>query len=294
MAHSATLPILLKQLNLSTMTGLWEDYLAQATLKGWNPAQYLAALCEEEVNQRYSRRVAGIFKESKLPVGKTLSSFDFSQLPDLDANKISLLATDPGWVKRSENILFFGPSGTGKTHLAAAISNGLIEQGVRVRYYPATSLVQELQRARNDLQIETLLGKLDRYAVLILDDIGYVRKSEAETHVLFELIAHRYETGSMIITANHPFSKWDQIFPDSIMTVAAIDRLVHHATIIEIQGEKAKSFRKKQAMGQNLVMSVQERTSGTNPLQQKSSPPTSLCEGPFSESSSASAHLAGS
>ncbi|MDP1526371.1 MAG: IS21-like element helper ATPase IstB [Rhodocyclaceae bacterium] len=293
MAHGATLSILLKQLNLSTMTGLWEDYLDQAILKGWNPAQYLAALCEEEVNQRYSRRIAGFFKESKLPVGKTLSSFDFSHLPDIEANRISMLATDPGWVKRSENILFFGPSGTGKTHLAAAISNGLIEQGVRVRYYQATALVQELQRARNDLQLEKLLSKLDRYAVLILDDIGYVRKSEAETHVLFEFIAHRYETGSIIITANHPFSNWDQIFADSTMTVAAIDRLVHHATIIEIQAE---SFRKKQAMGQNLVMPAQERTSGTmsNPLQQKTSPPTSLCEGPFSERSSASAHLAGS
>jgi len=96
--------------------------------------------------------------------------------------------------------------------------------------------------------LEKFFARLDRYAVLILDDIGYVRKSEAETHVLFELIAHRYESGSMIITANHPFSDWDQIFSDTIMTVAAIDRLVHHANIIEIQAE---SFRKKQAMDRN-------------------------------------------
>jgi len=113
-------------------------------------------------------------------------------------------------------------------------------------------LVQELQRARNELQLEKHLAKLDRYAVLILDDIGYVRKSEAETHVLFELIAHRYESGSMVITANHPFSNWDQIFSDTIMTVAAIDRLVHHAMIIEI---KADSFRKKQAMARKVEIS---------------------------------------
>lgn len=253
MAHAATLPVLLKQLKLSTMAGLWESYLDQATQRGWNPAQYLAALCEEEVNQRYSRRIAGYFKESKLPVGKTLSSFDFSCLPDIEAGRLEAMAADASWVKRSENILFFGPSGAGKTHLAAAICNGLIEQGVRVRYYQATALVQELQRARQELQLERLLIKLDRYAVLVLDDIGYVRKSEAETHVLFELIAHRYETGSMVITANHSFSNWDQIFSDTIMTVAAIDRLVHHAIIIEIDAE---SFRKKQAMGRNHQLSA--------------------------------------
>ena len=248
MAHGATLPVLLKQLNLSTMAGLWENYLDQATRRGWDPAQYLAALCEEELNQRYSRRIAGYFKESKLPVGKTLSSFDFSCLPEIDAGRLEAMATDTSWVKRSENILFFGPSGTGKTHLAAAICNGLIGQGIRVRYSKATALVQELQQARKELQLERLLTRLDRYAVLVLDAIGYVRKSEAETHVLFELIAHRYETGSMVITANHSFSNWDQIFSDTIMTVAAIDRLVHHGIIIELD---ADSFRKKQAIGRN-------------------------------------------
>ena len=250
MPHCATLPVLLKQLKLSTMAGIWENQLDEAAKRGWNPAQYLAALCEEEVNQRYSRRIARYFKESKLPVGKTLSSFDFSQLPDIESGRMEALASDPSWVKRAENLLFFGPSGTGKTHLAVAICNGLIEQGIRVRYFQATALVQELQRARNDLLLERFFTRLDKYGIIILDDIGYVRKSEAETHALFELIAHRYESKSMIITSNHPFSYWDQVFSDTIMTVAAIDRLVHHATIIEIQAE---SFRKKEAMGRNQV-----------------------------------------
>ena len=113
MSHCATLPVLLKQLKLSSMAALWENYLEQAEKRGWNPAQYLAALCEEEINQRYSRRIARYLKESKLPVGKTLSSFDFNYLPQLNVLRIETLASDPSWVKRSENLLFFGSSGTG-------------------------------------------------------------------------------------------------------------------------------------------------------------------------------------
>jgi DNA replication protein DnaC len=256
MSHAATLPVLLKGLKLSAIAAHWEEYLDHAEQRGWNPAQYLAALCEEETNERYSRRIARYLKESKLPVGKSLSSFDFTHLPEMNAGKIEVLASDPSWVNRAENLLFFGASGTGKTHLAVAICNGLIEQNVRVRYYQATALVQELQRAREELQLEKIFARLDRYAVIILDDIGYVKKSEAETHVLFELIAHRYESKSMIITTNHPFSDWDQIFADSIMTVAAIDRLVHHAMIIEIEAN-AESFRKKQAMNRNKHLAEQ-------------------------------------
>jgi len=125
--------------------------------------------------------------------------------------------------------------------------DGLTERGMRVRHFTTTSLVQQLQQARQQLQLESSLQKLDKYRVLILDDFGYVKKSDQETLVLFELIAHRYETGSLIITSNQPFSEWDSIFPDEMMTVAAIDRLVHHADLIEVRSE---SYRRKAAMQQ--------------------------------------------
>jgi DNA replication protein DnaC len=134
----------------------------------------------------------------------------------------------------------------GKTHLAAAIGHGLTEQSVRVRYFATTALVQQLQLARAQLHLEDALHKLDKYAVLILDDFGYVKKTEQETHVLFELIAHRYETGTLIITSNPPFAEWERIFPDQMMTVAAVDRLVHHASIIEVSSD---SYRRKEALG---------------------------------------------
>jgi len=256
MAHRETLPVLLKQLRLSTMGRLWEPLLVQAKEERWDPAQYLATLCEHELNERYSRRIARFTKESRLPVGKTLATFDFSQTPGIRPEKIAALTQNGDWVKRAENLLFFGPSGVGKTHLAAAIAHGMIEQSIRARHFTTTALVQQMQQARADLRLENFLAKLDKYAVIVLDDLGYVKKSEAETHVLFELIAHRYETGSLIITSNQPFGEWDKIFTDPSMTVAAIDRVVHHATIIEI---KAESYRKRQAIAQNSKSRVEQQ-----------------------------------
>ncbi len=250
MTHPATLPVLLKQLRLSTMAQLWEPLLSKAQNESWDAAQYLTELCEQELQARYSRRIARFTKESKLPVGKTLPLFDFTLTPGLDTDKIKALAGNSDWVSRAVNLLFFGPSGVGKTHLAVAIAHALIEKSIRVRYYPATLLVQQIQKARQELKLEVFLAKLDKYAVLVLDDLGYVKKSELESHVLFELIAHRYETGSLIITSNQPFSQWDSIFTDSSMTVAAIDRVVHHSIIIEVEAE---SYRKRQAIAQNKI-----------------------------------------
>ena len=144
------------------------------------------------------------------------------------------LATDIGWLERAENCLIFGPSGTGKTHVAIGVARAIIEQGKRAKFFSATSLVQQLQQAKLQLVLPAMLKRLDRYDLLVIDDLGYVKKSEAETSVLFELIAHRYERKSLLVTANQPFSHWNAIFADDMMTVAAVDRLVHHALIVEI------------------------------------------------------------
>jgi DNA replication protein DnaC len=245
MTQTATLPLLLKQLRLTSFSHHWETMLEKSTQRSWNAAQYLTALCEQELADRHSRRISRYTKESQLPPGKTLSSFDFSQVTELKAEQIEALAMSTDWTRQARNLLLFGASGVGKTHLAAAIGHGLIERDIRVRYYTTTALVQQLQQAREQLELENALQKLDKYRVLILDDFGYVKKSDQETYVLFELIAHRYETGSIIITSNQPFSEWDRIFPDEMMTVAAIDRLVHHATLLKVQSD---SYRRKTAM----------------------------------------------
>jgi DNA replication protein DnaC len=241
------LPLLLKQLKLSSFSQHWETLLDQAGQRQWDSAQYLSALCEQELSDRHSRRISRYTKESQLPLGKTLASFDFKQLPQVNAQQIEVFAGSTDWVTQARNLLLFGASGVGKTHLAAAIGHGLIEQGIRVRHYTTTHLVQLLQQARHELRIEDSLNKLNKYQVLILDDFGYVKKNDQETYVLFELIAHRYETGSLIITSNQAFSEWDTIFPDEMMTVAAVDRLVHHANLIDIQSD---SYRRKAALEQ--------------------------------------------
>ena len=235
---------MLKSLRLSHMNQQWQILEAKAQKQGWSYGQFLMSLCEYEQQQRYQRRIQRYLKDAKLPQSKSLANFDFACCPTLDQATVLNLSQDSSWLKRGENLLVFGPSGVGKTHLAASIGRSLIELGQRVKFESATLLVQRLQSAKAQLQLPSALTKLDKYDLLIIDDIGYVQKSEAETSVLFELIAHRYEVKSLLITSNHVFSDWDSIFADSTMAVAAIDRLVHHAVILEI---KADSFRQKAA-----------------------------------------------
>ena len=233
--------LLLKSLKLPTFVRHYQTLLDEHT--DWTPLAYLARLCEYELADRYARRVQNWTREARLPPGKTFASLDLDHLAPSARPAVRQLVDNRDWWHRAENVILVGASGVGKTHLAAALGHQLIELEVRCKLFPAIALVQELQRAKQQLELMSYLSRLDKYRVIILDDIGYVRKTDSETQVLFEFIAHRYESGSLIITSNQPFSEWDAIFPDNVMTVAAIDRLIHHATIIKLEGG---SYRQKQ------------------------------------------------
>ncbi len=229
--------LLLKELRLPAFVRHYEPLWEAAVEKGRSHPEYLATLCEYEIADRYQRRIQKWTKEAQLPLGKTFSCLELDRFSKLNQGKVIKLQQDIGWSHSADNVLLMGPSGTGKTHIAAALGHALIERGVRCRLFTGVALVQLLQQAKRDLELMKIMTQLDKYRVIIIDDIGYVRKTDAETQVLFEFIAHRYESGSLIITANQPFSEWDHIFPDNMMTVAAVDRLIHHASIIELEGE---------------------------------------------------------
>jgi DNA replication protein DnaC len=256
---TARLPLLLRELRLPTIAAMWQSFTERADREGWPAARLLATLTELELAERDQRRIQRHLIEARLPPGKTLDSFDFTAVPMLSRAHVAALATfafghvgvpptecgaGDGWIDRGGTILLFGPSGSGKSHLSAAFGHALIGNGYRVLFTRTTDLVQRLQQARQALSLESAIEKLDKYHVLILEDLCYVRKDQAETSVLFELIAARYERRSLIVTANHPFGEWTSVFPDAAMTLAAVDRLVHHSTIFEMNVE---SYRRRVA-----------------------------------------------
>lgn len=240
-----SLPFMLKHLKLATMGQQWQSMALKASNEQWRYEQYLAELCNLEITSREDKRLQRYLKDAKLPPGKNLISFDFTDSQGVTQHQVYDLINQTQWLKNGANVLLFGASGLGKTHLASSIGYGLLEQGYRVKFITATNIVQQLQLAKKELKLQDSLLKLDKYDLLIVDDVGYVRKTEQETSVLFELITHRYERKSMMITSNKSFEDWDELFDDTTMTIAAIDRLVHHSTFIHFKGE---SYRRKQAM----------------------------------------------
>jgi DNA replication protein DnaC len=241
----ARLGIMLTELRLPTIKTLWPQFAEAADREGWPAARFLAAIAEHELAERANRRIGRHLAEAHLPPGKTLDTFAFEAVPMISKAQVMAMAAGDSWLAQGANVLMFGPPGGGKSHLAAAIGLALIENGWRVLFSRTTDLVQKLQVARRELQLEAALAKLDKFDLLILDDLAYVTKDQAETSVLFELISARYERRSILITANQPFGEWNRVFPDPAMTLAAVDRLVHHATIFEMNVE---SFRRRSAM----------------------------------------------
>ena len=242
-----SLPVLLRSLCLGEMARVLEAVTEQAGRDGWSHEQYLRALCDVEVGRRAERRRERLLKESKLPDGKTLATLEQERLPLRVRRQLSALL-EGRFVDQADNVLAFGLPGRGKTHLCCAIVRELIvTQGRRALFCSAVHLVQQLLVAKRDLRLEVVLRKLDGYDIVILDDIGYIQQSREEMEVLFAFLADRYERKSLMITSNLVFSEWDKIFKDPMTTAAAIDRLVHHSIILELDGD---SYRMQHAKTQ--------------------------------------------
>jgi DNA replication protein DnaC len=239
------LTLMLNELRLPALKQIWPSIAERSDKEGWPAARLLMTLAEHEIAERDRRRIERHLGDAKLLPGKTLENFDFDAVPMISKAQVSALCAGDSWLRNGANLILMGPPGGGKSHLSSAIGLSLLEKGWRVLFARTSDLVQRLQVARRELALEAAIARLDRFDLVILDDFAYVSKDQSETSVLFELISARYERRSLLITANQPFGEWGKVFPDPAMTLAAVDRLVHHSTIFELNVE---SYRRRTAL----------------------------------------------
>ena len=241
------LELQLRTLKLPSFVEHHEEIAERAGREGLGFSECLQQLVELELSEREVRKIERLRKRSGLPPDKTLANLDQERLPMKVRRQLPALC-EGGFAQRAENVLAFGMPGRGKSHALSAVGHELIQRGISVLWRPAYQLVQRLLVAKRDLALEAELRRLDRFDVVVLDDIGYVQQDREEMEVLFTLLAERYERRSVMITSNLVFSQWDKIFKDAMTTAAAIDRLVHHSIILEMTG---RSFRTDAAKNRN-------------------------------------------
>lgn len=259
MTTATALKILLKTFRLPAFVANYEELARKAEKESATYERYLHELAQLEAYERYNRKIVQLLKRSGLPSEKTLQTFEQDRLP----KKIrSLLPTlcEGSFLSRAENILAFGNPGTGKTHLLCGIAHELIKRGHAVFFTSAAMLVQKLLIAKRELRLSQEFKKLDKYAAILIDDIGYIQQDREEMEVLFTLLAERYERRSVMITTNLVFSKWEQIFKDPMTTAAAVDRLVHHSVILELSLKS--SYRAEKALEKMALKTDSEEGRG--------------------------------
>ena len=225
-----------RQLRLPTMSREFERLARDAAATNQNYFQFLLRLTESELATRAANAVATRIKNAEFPVLKDFDTFDFSVLPQLSKPKVLELARCD-WIEHKYNCCLVGSHGTGKTHVAIALAQAACREGLRVRFFTAADLVTHLEKAQKQYTLDRFLGQLERTHLLVCDELGYVSLSRGGVELLFRIFAERYERGSLLITTNLPFSKWNQVFQGERMTAALLDRLTHRCHIFEMQGE---------------------------------------------------------
>ena len=257
------LETLLKQLHLPTFREHYNELAAKAAHENLSYTEYLLHLCRMEAQLRRYNTIARLIKASKLPLEKTFENFDFKRLSLGVTQQVKVLA-EGRFVDQCENVLAFGRPGSGKTHLLCGVCHELARQGRRIYFTTCDLMVQQLLRAKQELELDKLLKKLSRYEVLMIDDFGYVKQNRDEMEVLFSLLAYRYERGSMLITSNLPFSHWQEVFKDPMTTAAAIDRLVHHSVILELNVDSYRAEAAQRRVDQRKTEKTPDDKDGDN------------------------------
>ena len=228
----------LKTLRLHTIA---DQYLETATVAEQTKKtyeQYLWLLVQAELIEKHSKRVKRFLKEAKMPQLKSLDSYDFKKRTGITAQQMNRIA-EGRWLKKADNVVFFGSFGMGKSHLALAIVRRLCEQGYRCLWTTTHGLIEQMRESKKALTLNALLKKLDRFDLIACDELGYTASCQEGADLFFQFISQRYERKSLMITTNLTYSEWSKVFLNPITTAAAVDRIIHNCETFNIQGEES-------------------------------------------------------
>lgn len=247
---SSQLAWLTRTLKMPTIAKTWADIAEQARDQGWSHEQYLAAVLERQAADREAAGTMMRIRTAHFPAMKTLEDFNYDHLPSLRRDLLAHLATST-FVSKAENVVLLGPPGIGKTHLAIGLGIRAAQNGHSVLFDTASAWINRLQTAHQAGQLEVELKKIKRYRVIIVDEVGYLPFDADAANLFFQLVASRYEQGSIIVTSNLPFGRWGETFSDDVIAAAMIDRLVHHAEVLALSGESYRTRARRELLAKD-------------------------------------------